>query len=377
MRAAVIWRLEAGSILLIVTHGSCCTNMRPRALTIRRMASVLLLTFLLLPMGSRSMDADRKVTMKITRAPYNPIITPGMHDRIGTNINGPSLIKVPPWVENPLGRYYLYFSHHKGDHIRLAYADSLQGEWTIYGPGALSLEDSLFPVEPPSMDSFTQEQQKRFKAYRAAGFDILYAHIASPEAMIEPQIREIRLYYHGMLVDGTQATRVAVSADGLSFEAKPEVITRPYLRMFRWDGQFYGMAMPGVFYRSRDGLTGFEGGPQLFNSDMRHSALLVRDNTLYVFWTQVGDAPERLLLSRIDISADWTTWQESDPQEVLRPEETWEGADRPLEPSVRGAIETPVNQLRDPALFEEDGKVWLLYSVAGEYGIAISTLEIH
>jgi hypothetical protein len=32
------------------------------------------------------------------------------------------VIRVPDWVENPLGAYYLYFAHHKGDHIRLAYA---------------------------------------------------------------------------------------------------------------------------------------------------------------------------------------------------------------------------------------------------------------
>ena len=30
------------------------------------------------------------------------------------NINGPSVISVPDWVENPLGKYYLYFAHHRG-----------------------------------------------------------------------------------------------------------------------------------------------------------------------------------------------------------------------------------------------------------------------
>jgi hypothetical protein len=30
-----------------------------------------------------------------------------------------------------------------------------------------------------------------------------------------------------------------------------------------------------------------------------------------------------------------------------------------------------VRQLRDPAIFEEDGRRYLLYSVAGEQGIAI------
>lgn len=346
------------------------------ALTIRRTAAVPLLLALLLRVHSRSMDLDQKVTMKVTRAAHNPIINPGMHDRIGTNINGPSLIRAPDWVDNPLARYYLYFSHHKGDHIRLAYADSLLGEWTVYGPGALPLKDSLFPVEKPSLASFTEAQQNQFNAQRAAGLDFLYAHIASPEVMIEPQKREIRLYYHGMLETGAQATRVAVSDDGLNFTAQEEVITRPYLRMFRWHDQYYGMAMPGVFYRSRDGLTKFEEGPRLFNRNMRHSALLVRDNTLYVFWTQVGDAPERLLLSRIDLTGDWSSWKESEADEVLRPEEEWEGAGRPIEPSIRGAIEKPVNQLRDPALFEEDGRLWLLYAVAGESGIAITTLEI-
>ena len=41
------------------------------------------------------------------------IIQPNMlPNKDGDNINGPSLIKVPDWVENPLGKYYLYFSHH-------------------------------------------------------------------------------------------------------------------------------------------------------------------------------------------------------------------------------------------------------------------------
>ena len=40
-----------------------------------------------------------------------------------------------------------------------------------------------------------------------------------------------------------------------------------------------------------------------------------------------------------------------------------------------GAISIPVNQLRDPAIFEEDGRVYLLYSVAGERGIGLA--EVH
>ena len=73
--------------------------------------------------------------MRATRILDQPIIHAGMDDRIGTNINGPSLIRVPAWVTQPLGRYYLYFSHHKGTFIRLAYADDLKGPWKIHRPG--------------------------------------------------------------------------------------------------------------------------------------------------------------------------------------------------------------------------------------------------
>ena len=65
--------------------------------------------------------------LHITRLLNRPIITPNLHPSLGPNIQGPSLIRVPDWVPNPIGRYYLYFADHKGRHIRLAYANTLTG----------------------------------------------------------------------------------------------------------------------------------------------------------------------------------------------------------------------------------------------------------
>ena len=59
---------------------------------------------------------------------------------------------------------------------------------------------------------------------------------------------------------------------------------------------------------------------------------------------------------------------------MLEPELAYEGAHQPLVPSERGAIHEPVRQLRDPCIFEEGGRTWLLYAVAGEQGIAIAEL---
>jgi hypothetical protein len=44
----------------------------------------------------------------------------------------------------------------------------------------------------------------------------------------------------------------------------------------------------------------------------------------------------------------------------------------PLVPSAGGEIGGPARQLRDPAIFEEDGQAYLLYAVAGEQGLAIA-----
>ncbi len=108
---------------------------------------------------------------------------------------------------------------------------------------------------------------------------------------------------------------------------------------------------------------------------MRHNALLSRGNMLHAFWAQAGHAPERVLMSTIDMTADWMQWQESEPVEILRSEAEWEGARLEVAPSRRGHIDERVNQLRDPAIFEEDGRVYLPYSVAGEHGIAIAEIR--
>jgi len=79
-------------------------------------------------------------------------------------------------------------------------------------------------------------------------------------------------------------------------------------------------------------------------------------------------------LSCIDLTEDWSTWKPSTPIEVMRPEKDWEGGNLEASPSVRGPVYDPACQLRDPAIFEENGKIYLLYSIAGERGIAIAEL---
>jgi hypothetical protein len=316
--------------------------------------------------------------MRVERLVDGPIISPDLHPSIGRNIQGPSVIRAPDWVADRRGEYYLYFADHKGRYIRLAYADRLIGSWTIYPPGSLQLEQSRFLTEPPKVrpEQLAEIEARWKQSGVAISHDLLSEittpHIASPDMHVDQLGRQIIMYFHGLEDVGTQVTRVATSRNGVDFTVQPQVLGRSYMRAFKHEHMTYVLAMPGQFYRSKDGFHAFEPGPTLFNPRMRHSALLKRGNDLWVFWTQVGDTPERILASRIDLSGDWHGWKEGAAVEVLRPERKWEGADAPLVPSVRSTAYGQVNQLRDPAIFEENGRVYLLYAVAGESGIAIA-----
>ena len=331
-------------------------------------------------------------SLKVTRLLDGPIISPNSDPSLGENIQGPSLIRVPDWVRSPLGRYYLYFADHKGTYIRLAYADELTGPWSIHPPGSLQLAQSHFPTEAPTVPPGAIEAIRKTAKKEHFDLDSLLhdhileltaPHIASPDVIVDEKQKRLIMYFHGLEGFARQVSRVATSSDGIQFDALPEIVApeargamgKTYLRAFPYLDQTYAMAMPGQFYRSANGLTDWEIGPRLFEPDMRHSALLRKASDLHVFWTRVGDAPERILHSTVDLSKDWMEWQETKATEVLRPERDWEGANAPLIPSVRSVAYGQVNQLRDPALYVEGDRILLLYAVAGESGIAISEID--
>lgn len=342
----------------------------------------IFVAIMLLAAGCHTLGVQGHAATTVVRAERmgnGPILSPRSHPALGANIQGPSMIRVPAWIDAPLGKYYLYFADHKGRYIRLAYADDLLGPWQVYAPGTLQLADSHFlsdpPPAPPDQIAQFQAMWDPTKWPHDLLTEATTPHIASPDVHVDSANQRIVMYYHGLEGLGHQVTRAATSRDGIHFEARPEVLGRTYLRAFQYGGHTYAMAMPGQFYRSRDGLSGFETGPKLFEANMRHAALSRRGDTLYVFWTRVGDAPERILVSTIALSPDWTTWKESPPTEVLRPEQDWEGADAPQNPSLRSTAYGQVNQLRDPGIYEENGHVYLLYAIAGESGIALAELH--
>ena len=90
----------------------------------------------------------------------------------------------------------------------------------------------------------------------------------------------------------------------------------------------------------------------------------------------MGDRPERILHSSVKLDPDWTKWKPSAPEELLTAETKWEGVDLPIAAGKIGALEERIHALRDPCIFVDGKKTYLLYAVAGESGIAIAELII-
>ena len=290
--------------------------------------------------------------IRAVRFTNNPIIRQDMENMVGVNTDGPSLVSAPPWVDHPLGKYYLYFADHKGQHISLATADHLQGPWTVRSGGVLQRSQT-----------------------------VCKSHIASPDVHLDPLKKEVRMYFHGPDEKGVvQLTYLAVSRDGLNFTASPTPLGPSYFCVFEHGGWHYSVTKKGgdggILFRSKDGETPFEVGSVLIPGHMRHSGYKIDGDTLYLFYSVTGEAPERIYCRRIDMKQDWREWGStmSAPVTVLKPETEYEGADLPLIPSESGGAKGRRNELRDPAIFTEDGRTYLVYSVAGENGLALAEL---
>jgi len=333
--------------------------------------------------GAGQPAAQSALRVTARRLPENPLITTRTSPALGDNINGPTVIRVPKWVKQPLGRYYMYFAHHMGASIRLAYADAIAGPWRVHEPGVMPVRETAFfrpqPDPPENLENF-------------------YTHVASPEIYVDEGRQRIVLWFHGWYTNGErwpvdqaaarewarqnaygQFTQSGESSDGLHFDVRPEISRTSYLRVFRFGDLFYGMARLGLLLRAPDPRWSFTAGSNPFRDGpyanrVRHVAVTRRGDTLAVFFTGIADSPERIMMSAVPLKGDWSDWRASAPADVLQPEAIYECTDLPNAPSEPGDVKGPVRQLRDPGLFEEDGRTFLFYSFCGEQGIAAAEL---
>ena len=292
----------------------------------------------------------------LRRLAEGPIIHSGMlPGKEGDNINGPSLILAPDWLPGRLGKFYLYFAHHRGQHIRLAYADHLEGPWTVFAAGSLQLEDATACRD----------------------------HIASPDVHVDHEKREILMFFHGVSkASGHQKTFVARSRNGVDFSADEVPIADFYFRTIQFEDYWIGISKGGVMYTAAQLAGDYKKIPTTIFAmrhpqgnapgDLRHAALTVSAGRLHVYFSQIGDAPESIYRSSIALGGPVEHWIAEGKEIAMQPQADWEGADLPIAASRSGAAKGREKALRDPAVFVWESRTYLLYCAAGESSIGIA-----
>jgi hypothetical protein len=254
----------------------------------------------------------------------------------------------------------------------------------VYEPGVLHVKDTAFyRPQPDPADS-------------PPG---VYTHIASPEVYIDEARQRLILWTHGMWTEGqrwpdrrqdaaawvkqhgyAQFTQAAESSDGLTFQVRPAITRQPYLRVVPVDGRFYGIARLGLLLRASNPLDAFELGGSPFRDSpyagrVRHVTMFEEKGLLHIVFSAIGDAPESILYTTMPMKGDWDTWRIGPVSKILIPEAKYECPELPVEKSQVGEIDRPARQLRDPALFRDEGKLYLFYTFCGEQGIAGAELS--
>ena len=362
-------------------------------------------TVLVGPPASAQFDADDVI--RLNRS--NPIITANMfpsnrRGSDGSNINGPSMIRIPGWIPrsqraNRRANYYLYFGHHDGDYIRMAWSASPTGPFTLYradaGVGTRGVMDN-------NNTHITLDEN----------IQIRRNHIASPDVHVDNDNRQIIMYFHSgnpYRFNGRdiseQVSWVNTSSDGLNFrrrDTRSVQLGPSYFRVFEDNRTLYAFHNNGGPVRARsfdnpwEPTRGYYDGRELpplwesrgrnmfrdaFTRDsgqrVRHSSIRVNNRNAQVFYSIRGHSPERLFVSNINLNTrSWDDWRSTIPgTEILRAVGGWEGGHLTPQPSVGGPA-VGVNQLRDPYIFEDDdGSLYLFYSGQGEDAMGVAAVS--
>ena len=257
-----------------------------------------------------ALDPDiRPFTGIVTRLTDGPLIAETLFGRSEiagleagalANINGPSLLRMPDWTPERRSAYHLYVAHHKGKSIRLAHADDLAGPWRMHPDPVLHVADSRFETEDPVYDASLPAPEW------AAGpkGDYLYAHVALPDVHVDADNHRLITYFHGLLANGDQRTRIAFSDVGLSFAAQEPLIGPPYIRAMRLEGWIYLAMWGGQLAWARDWTGPFDFAPPEIlapwlkggaGRQVRHGRLFAPDGRLQMTGSRISDAPELLI----------------------------------------------------------------------------------
>jgi len=133
-----------------------------------------------------------------------------------SNTAYPSVIRVPSWIApadraNSSANYYMYYGSHGGKHIRMKWAQTLDGPWTDFDLGGTYNGQSRRGVFDADADATRED----------------YDHVSAPDVHVDDVNQRIIMYFHGerpstTTSGGTNVPKrhenfVTTSAKGLNF----------------------------------------------------------------------------------------------------------------------------------------------------------------
>jgi len=336
------------------------------------------------------------------------------HDNDCPNMNGPMPIRPRPWMHKELQQFpvILYYSSHN---------DNVKGFVQLMGGGE---------GQPWKMIIPNKNLELSFPETRCES-------LHSPSIFVEDDSRRLYMYIHGHScgVNG-QPTMLLISEDGISW--KMENNDPPHQQKLLLEQLFY-LTVPvpiGDYYyalaktqensvgsamllRAR-ALTGpFEEGPILARG-LRHMDIIhVVGSTMYIVFTMIGDAPERILLGTIELppaaetagvnssSHNWMDAVLLPGTTLISPQRNYEHghdninstdhtdgskqANNTIQPSTSGQAGcAPLYELRDPKFLPDLPQQnnnnsnnhhiisgLLFYTVQGEHAFALARIYIN
>jgi len=362
--------------------------------------------------------------VRLKRSSHNPIIEAS--DDVGAIVNSPSVIKIPSWIEDPLGAYYMYFSHKHGSYIRMAYADHPEGPWEIYSPGVLDIEETPFVGHIASPDVHVDHSEEtirmyyhgesslrdlvfgpiKHRKYRRESYDYRYRSIPhrvlyqagrtgykqiqnggrdgitppseQPTQSDDPTNNKFNLMKlltrRPIKPPTVQETRHAKSSTGLSFTAQDSIIGPSWLAVFHYNERWYGIgSRDGYLFSSDTPTDPFDRKQKLLKTG-RHFGVHCDEDKLEVYYSKSNDQPERILRTNIILSTKSSNWKLGDTIEVLAPEMKYEGSNISLEVTQQRSYSERRQIVRDPSIFVDRESKYMFYALAGETGIGVVKL---
>lgn len=277
------------------------------------------------------------------------------------NINGPSCLRTPNFIKNPLGKYLLYFAHHAGKFIRIAYSDEIFTNWKI-------LNHRINKVSEKT---------------------IFHDHVASPDLYVDNVENKIYMFFHSRIKGSRmQQTFLSKSNDGINFELVGDSLDLPfYFRHVITETKTFAVTKGGNMYvnsispiisawRALNNINSGNSNEEVMHNkfgSIRHVSLIYYMKTLIVFYTKIGDAPERIYAAKIEEN-EKGLWLISKEFEITRPELNFEGVNLNITASVSGPSLQEENSLRDPYVLQDGENYYIFYACAGESGIAVGKL---